>query len=385
MSSKKDKICLLWYYRLCGRKKFLSLARYKGGLCLSVKKSFSFFLVVVVFSVVGLLITSMDMSTFNALKKADLSLVFLALLITMLGWALDAVKFICLARAAGERIRFRDTMAVVWINYFGCAITPMQSGGGPFQIYLLYKNGVSVGKAVAITLVRTLQVLFLLAALLPFSVIIESEFAASHPALKWFVGYAVVFIAVGGVILVVSLIRPHWIKRFCNALIVKLKNIGVIRPSLLFYAVRWVNREIDSYSTNMRLFLSSGKWWFILSLVTSVAHLIAYMSIMPCLISAFGYSVNYLHCLLAESLLLFLLYFAPTPGGSGAAEAGAAGVLGLFVPWNVAGILAILWRIISEYTGITLGAVIALRAMGWHGMDDVMQREGKKATCDQDQ
>ena len=36
----------------------------------------------------------------------------------------------------------------------------MQSGGGPFQIYLLYKNGVSVGKSVAITLVRTLQVIF---------------------------------------------------------------------------------------------------------------------------------------------------------------------------------------------------------------------------------
>jgi hypothetical protein len=35
----------------------------------------------------------------------------------------------------------------------------MQSGGGPFQIYCL-QNGVSVGKSVAITLVRTLQVIF---------------------------------------------------------------------------------------------------------------------------------------------------------------------------------------------------------------------------------
>ena len=45
----------------------------------------------------------------------------------------------------------------------------MQSGGGPFQIYLLYRDGVSVGKSVAITLVRTLQILFLLALVVPFT------------------------------------------------------------------------------------------------------------------------------------------------------------------------------------------------------------------------
>ena len=52
----------------------------------------------------------------------------------------------------------------------------MQSGGGPFQIYLLYKNGVSVGKSVAITLVRTLQVIFLLALIIPFSIVSEAAF-----------------------------------------------------------------------------------------------------------------------------------------------------------------------------------------------------------------
>lgn len=50
----------------------------------------------------------------------------------------------------------------------------------------------------------------------------------------------------------------------------------------------------------------------------------------------------------SQSRLLFMLYFVPTPGASGAAEGGAAAVFGLFVPWSVAGIMAVTWRLLSN-------------------------------------
>ena len=88
----------------------------------------------------------------------------------------------------------RCTLSVVWINYFGSAITPMQSGGGPFQVYLLYRNGVSVGKSVAITLVRTLQVLFLLAMVVPYSMIAEPDLLQKNTYLRWYASYVALFI-----------------------------------------------------------------------------------------------------------------------------------------------------------------------------------------------
>lgn len=328
-----------------------------------------------ILSIIGVLFCSIDASTLEALKNADPKLVLCALFLVFCGWILDSFKFMTLARAAGEKLPFKCCIDVVWINYFGCAITPMQSGGGPFQIYFLYRYGVSVGKSIAITLVRTLQILFLLALVVPFSLLAEPELLQKYVYMRWYVCYVVFFIGLSAFLLIVSVVRPSWIKHWTNAMLIWVKKIGVIKPHLFMRAIRWVNREIDAYNFNIKLFISTGKSWFILSIFLAALHLIVYMSIMPCLILAAGYPVNYIQCLLAESLLLFMLYFVPTPGASGAAEGGAVAVFGLFVPWSVAGVMAVAWRLISEYTGIALGTFIVIKMLGWGGANSVLASE----------
>ena len=342
---------------------------------MTVQKSFTIFVIIVVLSIVGVLFLSIDASTFAMLKNADVGFLLCAAGLVALGWTLDTCKFMTLARAAGEKLSFKSTIAVVWINYFGCAITPMQSGGGPFQIYLLYKNGVCVGKSVAITLVRTIQILFLLALVVPFSLLADPEMLKRYVYMRWYVCYVVIFITLCAFLLVVSVIRPQWMKHWVNVILVWVKRLGILKSRYLLHAARWVSREIDAYNTNIKLFTSTGKCWLLLSIFFAIIHLIVYMSVMPCLIKAAGFNVNYVQCLLAESLLLFMLYFVPTPGASGAAEGGAVAVFGLFVPWSVAGVMAVTWRLLSEYTGVALGTLIVVRMLGWGGANKVMIAE----------
>lgn len=333
---------------------------------------------IVMLSIAGVLVVSIDSSTFSMLRDANPRLLLCAAGLVVLMWLLDALKFMSLARAAGERLSLRCTLSVVWINYFGSAITPMQSGGGPFQVFMLYKNGVSVGKSVAITLVRTIQVLILLALVVPFSMIADPDILDRYSYLKWYACYVAVFICGAASLLIVSIARPEWIKHWVNALLVWINKIGLLKSKYLLRAARWINREISAYNENIKLFTSTGKVWFAVSALLAAAHLVTYMSIMPCLILAAGFSVNYLQCLLAESLFLFMLYFIPTPGASGAAEGGAAAVFALFVPWSVAGIMAVTWRLLSEYTGIALGTFIILRVLGWGGADKVLSDDKNK-------
>lgn len=343
---------------------------------MAVRKSFSIFVAVVIVSVIGVLFFSIDSETFDILKTADHYLLLLALALVVCGWALDAAKFITLARAAGERLSFRKTMPVVWINYFGSAITPMQSGGGPFQVYMLYKNGVCVGKSIAITLVRTVQIIILLVLVVPFAIIQEPEFISRHTVVKWFVLYAVIFISAAACFIVVSITRPGWIKYILSGFLVKMRRSSfIVRPRRLISMARRVNTEIDTYNDNIKHFLAGGRLWLILSLVVATIHLCVYLSIMPVFIMAAGFHVEFFQCILVEALLLFLLYFVPTPGGSGVAEGGAAAVFALFVPWNMAGVLAIVWRVFTEYTGVALGTVIAVKMIGWGGADEVMKEE----------
>lgn len=330
---------------------------------------------VVVISITGVLFFSIDSATFAILKDANRGLLSLVLLLVICGWGLDSLKFMTLARAAGEHLTSRQTISVIWINYFGSAITPMQSGGGPFQIYLLYRYGVSVGRSIAITLARTIQIILLLALVVPFALIKEPEFIRQHYIMKWFVLYVLLFIVVSAFFIVVSVVRPGWIKYLSCGFLVKFRRTRFMKPRLLIRAARRINAEIDVYNTNIKLFLTSGKYWFFLSIIVAVVHLGVYLSIMPTLIVAAGFHVEFFQCILVEALLLFLLYFVPTPGGSGAAEGGAAAIFALFVPWNLAGVLAIVWRVLSEYTGVALGTIIAVRLLGWGGVDEVMKEE----------
>lgn len=349
---------------------------------MTVRKSFSIFVAVVVVSIAGILFFSIDSATFDILKNANRGLLLLMVVLVICGWGLDSVKFMTLARAAGEHLSFRQTICVVWINYFGSAITPMQSGGGPFQIYLLYRNGVSVGKSIAITLVRTVQIIFLLALIVPLALITEPEFLLQHSVMRWFALYVLLFIVVGSFFIIVSVVRPGWIKYLTSGFLVKFRRSGLMKPRLLIRMARRVNAEIDAYNSNIKLFLTTGKYWFFLTILLAIIHLCVYLSIMPVLILATGFQVNFFQCIMVEALLLFLLYFVPTPGGSGAAEGGAAAVFALFVPWNLAGVLAIAWRVLSEYTGVALGTIIAIHLLGWGGADEVMKEEDGKLGYD---
>ncbi|MDO4988099.1 MAG: lysylphosphatidylglycerol synthase transmembrane domain-containing protein [Synergistes sp.] len=342
---------------------------------MNVRKSFSIFAVIVIITVACILAASIDSSSIEMLKNADPCYLILAFGLTAAGWVFDTLKFMALAKASGERLSFRFALSVIWINYFGCAITPMQSGGGPFQIYLLYTKGISVGKSIAITTVRTLEVLVLLALVLPVAALCDPALLAKYSYIKYYAFYILIFVSLALFVLVVSVVRPQWLKHWVNLIFMLLKRIGIVKQNYLLKPLRWINKEIDAYNVNMKVFTTTGKKWLILSFLIAIVHETVYLSIMPCMIKAAGFNVDYFRCLIAESLLIFMLYFVPTPGGSGVAEGGAAAVIALFVPWNVAGIVGVSWRIVSEYTGVALGAGIILKTLGWKNADKIMSSQ----------
>ena len=344
---------------------------------MTVRKGFTLFLVIAFSVSLAVLGFSVDASTLSLVAKAHKGKVLLALGLVALMWCLDAWKFICLTRAAGEKLHFRLAMLLVWLNYFGCAITPMQSGGGPFQIYLLYRNGISVGKGFAITLVRTLLTLFILGLAFPFALVLEPDLLQGHHHLKGFVTYVLLFLMATWIIVTLSLVKPGWIKRWTRVGTLWLKRFGVVKPQKVLRIIRHISKEIDIYNDNIRQFCTTGRNDLLLAAGIAFLQLVAQLSVLPCLIWAMGLPVEYSKAVLLQALFLFLLYFVPTPGGSGAAEGGAAAVFRLLVPWNLAGLMAVSWRFLTEYTGIFLGTWVALRYLGWNLAEQLLQEKGK--------
>jgi uncharacterized membrane protein YbhN (UPF0104 family) len=59
-----------------------------------------------------------------------------------------------------------------------------------------------------------------------------------------------------------------------------------------------------------------------------------------------------------QTLILFLIYFAPTPGGSGLAEILGAALMSIYVPRELIPTYAVLWRLTTSYLTVGAGSVI---------------------------
>lgn len=88
-----------------------------------------------------------------------------------------------------------------------------------------------------------------------------------------------------------------------------------------------------------------------------------------------GIHAPFVDVLLLQTLIVFLLYFAPTPGGSGIAELVSAAVMSIYVPRELTPSYVLLWRIMVSYLTVGFGSFVF-----WHWLrgaemqsDEVLQ------------
>jgi uncharacterized membrane protein YbhN (UPF0104 family) len=73
---------------------------------------------------------------------------------------------------------------------------------------------------------------------------------------------------------------------------------------------------------------------------------------------ALGIHANFYDILLLQTLITFLLYFAPTPGASGLAEVLSGLVMQIYVERSLLASYTLLWRFINSYATVIVGAGI---------------------------
>ena len=77
-----------------------------------------------------------------------------------------------------------------------------------------------------------------------------------------------------------------------------------------------------------------------------------------------------------QTLITFLLYFAPTPGGAGLAEIVSATVMSIYVPRDLTPSYILLWRIVVSYLTVGFGSTVF-----WYWLKGA---EGRRASAESD-
>ncbi|MBQ3395121.1 MAG: flippase-like domain-containing protein [Synergistaceae bacterium] len=350
---------------------------------MSLRKGLIIFILLAFGANAFIIIKSVDANTIHSLIHADKFKLLLALLVVFCAWVCDSGRFCALSYAAGEHVSFRMGIVLTWLNYFGSAVTPMQSGGGPFQVYVLYKKGVPVGKGIAITLMRTMLTILILTLSVPAALLLDPEILAGSPFLKGLVSYVFIVILATWAFIAFTIIKPELIKKLARVIIMWLRRFKFMNSNRTVIKIfQWLDREVDNYILNFRLAFNSGKLWVFLSVILSVLHLLALFSVLPVLMSAVGLPFRYIQTIAVQAVFMFILYFVPTPGASGVAEGGGALLYSILMPQNMAGIMSIICRFFTDYISIFMGVVVVIRMLGWGVSEDIARNKNKGADID---
>lgn len=311
-----------------------------------------FLLTLFILVISGVVIYStVDINTIRNLHVFQPWSVALAVLAITIGLILDGTRLMHLVKISGERITLKQSVQVVFGNYFLAMLGPGAAAGAIAQIMFLQKAGIPAGKAAVLAMVRTIVSILFLACCLPFVFLHD---AGILPGVS-----NDVMVAVGSGILLLLVLLVYGIRyNACDYMAVRIsrrisshnvrrKFINVYRDSKT-----GIQMLVKSPTSLIRVFFESG-----LSLI------FIYM-VVPCLMLGLGAEVDWLTVMGRMMFLNILLYFSPTPGGSGIAEGGFVLLFSNSVPAGTVGILAVAWRFIAEYLPFFVGLYYSITVLG---------------------
>jgi uncharacterized protein (TIRG00374 family) len=318
-------------------------------------------LFVIVVGVSGAVIYfTFDVRAFQYLSMFKPWYLLLAFATVFAGLFFDATRLIALTNLSDEKIDYKHVLNVVLSNYFLALLTPGQSGGGIAQLMFLKRAGVPIAKATLIIIVRIFMSILFLFVTMPIVFCLDPNLVSGIP-LEVLVPVSVLFFVVP--ILLVRFVYTgrleKWLMRFCNRFSEKTQE-----AVFLWYR---------DFQQAMFLLAKHPKVVFRTFLESGISLLLIY-SVVPICMMAFDIDFKWSVVMSRMCLLNLVLYFTPTPGGTGVAEGGFILLFKSLVPSGLAGVLAVLWRFFCEYVPFGLGGIVTIRAFGTDVLTEIRSR-----------
>jgi uncharacterized protein (TIRG00374 family) len=293
---------------------------------------------------------TVDIHTLRHLDSFQPWSLALAFLFLIIGLYFDGTRLMHLVSISGEEIRLIEAFQVVFGNYFLALLTPGAAGGAVAQVMFLRKAGVPTGKATVLIVVRTLLSIIFLVLCLPVIFYYDPGIMPGLSDDILTIGFASLIAIILGLIWLFRTSLPYY---WLVALTKRFSHRNRRRIFLLYRDIRGAVFMLSSSP------LSMGKVF-----IESAISLLALYSVVPILFMGMGITVNIPQIMGRMVLLNILLYFAPTPGGSGIAEGGFILLFSSFLPSGTVGIVAVAWRIIVEYLPFVIGLYFTIRVFG---------------------
>lgn len=282
--------------------------------------------------------------TYKVLSSINIKFVLLALSLHLLTWVFWSLRIQLLALTVEHGINFNLAFKTTLASNFLASLTPSAAGGEPMRIKMLADDGMSYGSATAVVLAERLFDSFL--------------FLSALAICFFLAGSATIFgLEIGAI--------------FLGLLILLLILLWVLieRPERLERLIKWAGSKTGGAKTIVAV---EKQIWLFREAVIKLskerkkipAMIAVTLLLWTCeflipsvLLIGLGQDPSLLYSIMAQIIIAIISLAPLTPGSSGVAELSMSYLYSMFVPNYLLGVLVGLWRFITYFTNLLVGAV----------------------------
>ncbi len=252
-----------------------------------------------------------------------------------------------------KELSWTSSIYVIILWEFASAVTPSVVGGTAVAVFILLKEKINLGKALAYVMLTAIldNLFFVTAAPLALLLFGEDIFPDLNATLRYLFILSYFLIAIYTLIMSFAL---FWKPRIFKWVLIKITSIGFLRKWR--YAAYQHGNEVMWASS-----LLKGKrlsYWIKISLATIVAWVARY-TILNFIVAAYSDGISiWTHFLIfgKQLILWIVMLISPTPGSTGTAEHFFMEFFTLYLGEFTLG-AALLWRVITYYPYLLVGAL----------------------------
>lgn len=273
-------------------------------------------------------------------------------------WFGGGLRLWVVAREVYPRPPLKGMILAGGMSAWAAYVTPLQSGAGPMMMYTMRRFGVPLPVAVTSTLMTFIATVAFFAIAGPLAIVFGAGRSLGERGnilglslYDLFLGSLGIFAGLG-LLLVVVIVFPRLVRDLIEKAAVRLGR----RSTRVAAGLARLSAGLDEAHASVVAFNTPRGWLALLwaTLLSGPSHanklLAGYVAL-----RVLGIEVQFVDVLLLQTLITFLLYFAPTPGASGIAEVMSAAVMSVYVPRALTPIYTLVWRLILSYFTIAFG------------------------------
>jgi hypothetical protein len=281
-------------------------------------------------------------------------------------------------------LNWRQAFRVIMLWEFTSAITPSTVGGTAVAVVFVHKEGITVGRSTSIVLATSFLDELYFVIMFPLILLVvggDILFTTSLQGTGIALLNNLVFVAIAGYLIILTWVLLVGYGLFIDPVKIKKTIIWLFRLPLLR---RWKDSAVkagdDIVESSHELKRKPFSFWIKAFTATFLSWTSRYWVVNAILVAFFTINDHFL--IFARQLVTWIMMIiSPTPGGSGFAELILGRYISDTIPADPAYVgslalaIAIIWRIISYYPYLIIGASIV---PGWVQKNFVKPRTKKK-------